>query len=104
MRLLQTTLLNCHAAVPLYKQAIEITQHLSDQESCTIALRFDKTCDKRRYNLPNATNREIAAIIPGDGSDRLEQRDIVLRLRGGVRFWKVSHPSSEMLDNVHTQH
>ena len=35
-----------------------------DQE-CNIALRFDKSCDHRRYNLPTATSNEIAVILPG---------------------------------------
>ena len=46
-------------------------------------LRFDKDCDRRRYNLPGAASREIAVIIPGDGEQSREPRDIILRLRGG---------------------
>src|SRR5882762_4018887 len=45
-------------------------------------LRADRTLDQRQYNVPTAN--EIAAIIPGDGSEEVsDKRDIVLRLQGG---------------------
>ena len=49
--------------------------------------------DARRYNLP--TMDEIAAIVPGDGSqDVRAHRDIVLRLQGGgLRRISNLHPS-----------
>ena len=49
--------------------------------------------DARRYNLP--TMDEIAAIVPGDGSQNVRvDRDIVLRLQGGgLRRISNLHPS-----------
>ena len=49
--------------------------------------------DPRRYNLP--TVEEIAAIVPGDGSQDVRvDRDIVLRLQGGgLRRISNLHPS-----------
>ena len=45
--------------------------------------------DRRRYNLP--TVEEIAAVIPGDGTERRsDHRDIVVRLRGGS-LKRISH-------------
>ena len=46
-------------------------------------MRFDKACDKRRYNLPSAGVDEVAVILPGDGDQESYQRDIVLFFRGG---------------------
>ena len=49
--------------------------------------------DARRYNLP--TVEEIAAVVPGDGSENVSQhRDIILRLQGGgLRRISHLHPS-----------
>ena len=45
-------------------------------------LHLQQGIDARRYNLP--TVDEIAAIVPGDGSQNVRvDRDIVLRLQGG---------------------
>jgi hypothetical protein len=82
MQILQTTLTRTHPSVALYKQAVERTDHLPDQ-NCRILLRFDSTCDRRRYNLPGAANREIAVIIPGEGDEERDLRDIILHKRGG---------------------
>ena len=59
------------------------------------------TKDLRRYNLPNA-NEEVAAIIPGDGSEeRSNHRDIVLHLSGrGLRRISQLHPSYSSLHYV----
>ena len=57
--------------------------------------------DLRRYNLPTA-NDEVAAIIPGDGSEEhSNHHDIVLRLRGGG-LQRISnlHPSYSTLHYV----
>ena len=50
------------------------------QQDVTVQLRAERHQDQRRYNLPNA-NEEIAAIIPGDGSEECcDHRDIILHL------------------------
>src|SRR3954447_13154432 len=54
-----------------------------------VRLHMDKDGDRRRHNLPVV--EEIAAVIPGDGSEeRSEHRDIVLRLQGG-HLKRISH-------------
>lgn len=49
----------------------------ADQD-CNIALRFDTSCDRRRYNLPTATSHEIAVILPGSKDQPQGNRDIIL--------------------------
>jgi len=83
MQSLQDMLYRKHPSIALYKQAIELTANLDPAQDCRILLRFDKNCDKRRYNLPGAANREIAVIIPGEGDASLEPRDIILHRKGG---------------------
>ena len=62
-------------------------------QQCTIALRFDKRCDRRRYNLPTAGTSEIAAILPGSGDVLTHFRDIILhRLDGGLQQISELHP------------
>jgi len=66
-----------------------------------IRLHAERNQDLRRYNLPTA-NDEVAAIIPGDGSEeRSDHRDIILRLRGGG-LQRISHlhPSYSSLHYV----
>jgi hypothetical protein len=72
-----------HPAVALYQQAFELTRDVAPDQNCHILLCFDKNCDKRRYNLPGAASTEVAVIVPGDGDEATEPRDIVLRRRGG---------------------
>ena len=74
-----------------------------EEEHDTVAIRLhaDRNQDLRRYNLPTA-NDEVAAIIPGDGSEeRSDHRDIVLRLKGGD-LERISHlhPSYSTLHYV----
>ena len=55
----------------------------------TVRLHMDKNADRRTYNLPAVD--EIAAVVPGDGSEiRSDHRDIVLRLIGG-NLKRISH-------------
>jgi len=58
---------------------------------------WDKNADGHRYNLPTAD--EIAAVIPGDGSEeRSDHRDIVVRLTGGgLKRISHLHPSYSTL-------
>ena len=91
---LQDMLYCCHPAVQMYKQAYELTRNMPPEQQCKIALRFDQSCDRRRYNLPNATNNEIAVILPGDGDQPESTRDIVLYCRHGQPLQHISdlHP------------
>ena len=92
-----------HPYVELYKQAYQIMRDKPAEEHDTVAMRLhaERTQDLRRYNLPTA-NDEVAAIIPGDGSEaRSDHRDIVLRLRGGgLRRISHLHPSYSTLHYV----
>jgi hypothetical protein len=83
MQALQDMLYRHHTSIQLYRQAYEITRDLPQDQDCTIALRFDSSCNKRCYNLPSAASREIAVIIPGPGEEHRDVHDIVPQRRGG---------------------
>jgi hypothetical protein len=103
MTQLQAMLNNTHPYVPLYKQAFQIMREkpVDEQHNVTIWLRADRNQDLRCYNLPTA-NDEVAAIIPGDGSEeQSDHRDIVLRLNsGGLQCISQLHPSYFSLQYV----
>jgi len=84
---LQAMIHNTHPYVPLFKQAFMIMAEKPPEEAHNVQvnLHVEHSADQRRYNLPTAN--EIAAIVPGDGSeDRKNDRDIVLHVRsGGLR-------------------
>ena len=95
MQILQDCLHNHHPGVQLYKQALEMTSHMPAEHQCKIALRFDEGTDRRRYNLPTAAAaNEIAVIIPGDGDQPQDARDIILYRRHGPPLQHISemHP------------
>ena len=49
------------------------------EHQCKIAFCFDEGTDCRRYNLPIAVAaNEIAVILPGDGDQPQDCRDIIL--------------------------
>ena len=83
MQILQDVLYRNHPSVALFKQAYEQLRDIPEEQNFQIGLRFDRSCDRRRYNLPTSGSNEIAVIIPGDGDQELQPRDIVLFLRGG---------------------
>ena len=57
---------------------------LEDQPSQDFEFVVDGTSRDRRYDLPTAS--EVAVLLPGDGSNASDNRDIVLRKReGGLR-------------------
>jgi len=103
MTQIQGVLNETHPYVPLYKQAFDIMRDTpaEERQDVRIRLRADRDKDLRRYNLPTA-NDEVAAIIPGDGSEqRLDHRDIILRLQGGgLRRISHLHPSYSSLHYV----
>jgi len=67
LNLLQGILHQSHPAVCLYEQALERTINMPPDQQFSVALHFDQNCDGRCYNLPDATIREIAVIVIGDG-------------------------------------
>ena len=77
MELLQNLLNDHHRYVAIYKQAHEILSEYPDADDASIRLRVDPSRDRRRYNLPTAD--EVAIIIPGDGEQATDGRDIILR-------------------------
>lgn len=61
----------------IYRQAYEILGKYPDaDENTTIRLQVRAGTDQRRYNLP--TVDEVAVIIPGDGMEARDGRDIIL--------------------------
>jgi hypothetical protein len=95
MQILQDTLYNHHPGVEMYKQALELTANMPPEHQCKIALRFDERTDRRRYNLPTAAAaNKIAVIIPGDGDQPQDSRDIILYRRHGEPLQCISemHP------------
>ena len=80
---LQDMLYRCHPAVRLYKQAWELTAHLPLDHHCTISLHFDENCDRRRYNEPDASVKEISVILPGEGDEIKQSQDIILSRKDG---------------------
>ncbi|KAF8334786.1 hypothetical protein F5887DRAFT_892448 [Amanita rubescens] len=81
---LQAMIHETHPYVALYKSAHQIMAETppDQRQNVRMILRADRTQDRRRYNLPTAS--EIAAVIPGDGSEEVsDHRDVVVRLQGG---------------------
>ena len=84
-------LLNHHPYVNVFKHAHQIlnARQGENQSDLHVWLHYNEATDARRYNLPTAN--EIAAVIPGDGTEVLnENRDIILRLQGGA-LHHISH-------------
>ena len=100
---LQAMLHETHPYIPLYKQAFQVMHERPPnvQQDVTLRLHAERHQDLRRYNLPNE-NEEVAAIIPGDGSEeRSNHRDIILHLRGGgLKRISHLHPSYSSLHYV----
>jgi hypothetical protein len=90
------------AVTQLYKQAYEVTREMPNHQQCKKALRYDKECDQRRYNLPTAASNEIAVILPGDGDQMQDSRDIILYRRNGQGLQHISdlHPLYQALHYV----
>ena len=81
MQILQDMLFCHHPGVQLYKQAFDLTKNIPANQHCRIALRFTNEQDHHCYNLPTTT--ELAVILPGDGDQATNSRDIVLFRTGG---------------------
>ncbi|KAF8841619.1 hypothetical protein BDN67DRAFT_900978, partial [Paxillus ammoniavirescens] len=79
MEIVQTVLSEYHFYAGIYKHAYEVLQQHEQVEDVVIRLHCAPGQDQRRHNLPTAD--EIAVVLPGDGSQPHDSRDIILRLR-----------------------
>src|SRR6266478_1807609 len=71
------------------------------EQQCRIALHFQQNTDRRRYQNPDPSVREIAVILPGDGDTPAGAQDIILYRRNGPLFRITdSHPSYPSLRYV----
>jgi len=90
---LQTMLLDSHPYIGRYRHAYELIKEkpADEQQEVTIRLHVNLQQDQRTHNLPTA--EEIAVIIPEEGVHHaLDNRDVVLRARGG-RLEQISQNS-----------
>jgi hypothetical protein len=92
--ILQDMLTRLHPAVERFHQAFQLTSAMDPDQQCRIALRFDSRCDRRRYQDPEASVKEIAVILPGDGDRPAEAQDIILYRKHGAPLQRISdiHP------------
>ena len=81
MQILQDVLYRYHRYYHLYKTAFERIHELGDVPDLHVYLHFLPTTDQRRYNL--LTAKEVTVIIPGDGTQPTENRDIILSTHAG---------------------
>jgi len=91
LRTLHDMLWRHHPYAPLYKQAYQVMREKPPEQhpDVRVRLHLQQGTDGRRYNLP--TVNEVAAIIPGDGTQEVSNtHDIVLRLQGD-RLQRISH-------------
>jgi hypothetical protein len=84
MAALQDMLRERHCYAPIFRHAYEVLAGHPDPDMVSVRLVVDKNKDQRRYNLPGRHVDEVAVILPGDGSQPVEGRDIVLRYRDGA--------------------
>jgi hypothetical protein len=77
---LKEMLIEYHAFVPLYKQAMQIMREQPQHRGLHVRLTYKAHTDPQRYNLP--TSDDIAVILPQDGSRDGDQQDIILHLKG----------------------
>ncbi|KAJ3816606.1 hypothetical protein F5880DRAFT_1457341, partial [Lentinula raphanica] len=86
----------------IYQHAYEFLQQHPNIPELSISLRVMPGQDCRRYNLPTAD--EVAAIIPGDGTQAADRRDIILRIReeegGGLQRVNDGHAAYAPLHYV----
>ena len=103
MQAVQDMLYRENPFIQTFKQAAEVLYEKVATESTDVEvqLHMSDDADRRRYNLPTAD--EVAAVIPGDGTDRrvVPDRDILLRYReGGIRRISHLHPNYTPLHYV----
>ncbi|KAH9010632.1 hypothetical protein EDB85DRAFT_1877652 [Lactarius pseudohatsudake] len=95
-----------HPAVQLYRQAYELTSAMPRDQQCQISLHFDPSCDRCRYQAPDASVKEIAVILPGDGDHPTGAQDIILYRKHGAPLQRISdchpfYPSDSLLALCH---
>ncbi|KAK0434407.1 uncharacterized protein EV420DRAFT_1244047, partial [Desarmillaria tabescens] len=102
MSALQGLMHDVNPYVPLYRQAYLIMKDKPREEypNLEVQLHVGDDTDGRRYNLPTAD--ELAAVIPGDGSEPVKnERDIILRMHNqSLKRISQLHPSYQPLHYV----
>jgi hypothetical protein len=53
------------------------------ENQCRILFHFDAACDRRCYNAPDASVREIAVILQGDGDEVRDSQNIIIHCKHG---------------------
>ena len=79
MQTIKAVLSDHHFYASIYSHAHEVLQQHQGVGDVTVCLHCLPGQDRRRYNLPTAD--EISLVLPGDGSQHCDSRDIILRLR-----------------------
>jgi len=91
LRELHDMLSRYHPYANVYKTAMQRIREMPPEQQgiMQIRLHLQPGADARRYNLPTAD--EIAVIVPGDGSENVQDsRDIVIQHQGGA-LRRISH-------------
>jgi hypothetical protein len=78
LRSLHNMLYHYHPGVPLYNHAYELICNMPREQQCRILFHFDAACDQRHYNAPDASIREFAVILQGDGDEVRDSQDIII--------------------------
>ena len=94
IQMIQTVLSEHHFYAGIYRHAHEVLQQYPVVEDVAFRLHCLPGRDRRCYNLPTAD--EISIILPGDGSQHHDSRDIILRLRSpdGAPLQRISEGHS----------
>ena len=80
MQRLQALILQNHHWATTFKNASEVFKQTQCRE-ISIQLTANPNCNPRQYNLP--TSDEVAAIVPGDGTQPSGHRDIIVHRQDG---------------------
>ncbi|THH15669.1 hypothetical protein EW146_g4843 [Bondarzewia mesenterica] len=98
MQLLQDVIIHNHPYAIVYKRADEILKQHLDISDGSLRITAARPLD-RLYCLP--TVDEVAVLLPGDGSEPRNKRDIILRKHAGP-FQRISdlHPAYQCLHYV----
>ena len=72
-----------YPGVPLYKHAYELTYNMPRENQCRILFHFNAVCERRRYNAPDASIREIAVILQSDRDEVRDLQDIIIYRKHG---------------------
>ena len=81
MQIIQDVLHRYNHYIALYKTARERIDEAGNVPDVHVRLHFAAGSDQRRYNLPTA--EEVAIILPGDGEQPADYRDIIVQTRAG---------------------